>query len=41
MTFFPSNSVFQDLETRRMIGGGHEAGGLYSTIGKDVKYDWS
>ncbi|KAL0405896.1 UNVERIFIED_CONTAM: Retrovirus-related Pol polyprotein from transposon RE2 [Sesamum latifolium] len=29
VTFFPSYCVFQDLQTRRTIGGGHEHGGLY------------
>ncbi|KAK4386771.1 Retrovirus-related Pol polyprotein from transposon RE2 [Sesamum angolense] len=29
VTFFPSYCVFQDLQTRRTIGGGHERGGLY------------
>ncbi|GKV53382.1 hypothetical protein SLEP1_g59913 [Rubroshorea leprosula] len=29
VTFFPTHCVFQDLETRRMIGSGREDGGLY------------
>ncbi|KAL0285626.1 UNVERIFIED_CONTAM: Retrovirus-related Pol polyprotein from transposon RE2 [Sesamum calycinum] len=29
VTFFPSYCVFQDLQARRTIGGGHERGGLY------------
>ncbi|KAK4388589.1 Retrovirus-related Pol polyprotein from transposon TNT 1-94 [Sesamum angolense] len=29
VTFFPSYCVFQDLQIRRTIGGGHERGGLY------------
>ncbi|KAL0386794.1 UNVERIFIED_CONTAM: hypothetical protein Slati_4580100 [Sesamum latifolium] len=29
VTFFPSYCVFQDLQTRRTIGRGHELGGLY------------
>ncbi|KAK4380940.1 Retrovirus-related Pol polyprotein from transposon RE2 [Sesamum angolense] len=29
VTFFPSYYVFQDLQTWRTIGGGHERGGLY------------
>ncbi|KAL0439981.1 UNVERIFIED_CONTAM: Retrovirus-related Pol polyprotein from transposon RE2 [Sesamum latifolium] len=29
VTFFPSYCVFWDLQTQRMIGGGHERGGLY------------
>ncbi|KAL0285929.1 UNVERIFIED_CONTAM: Retrovirus-related Pol polyprotein from transposon RE2 [Sesamum angustifolium] len=29
VTFYPSYCVIQDLQTRRMIGTGHERGGLY------------
>lgn len=29
VTFFPANSVFQDLETGRTIGSGRAHGGLY------------
>ena len=29
MTFFPSHCVFQDLFTGKMIGLGHERGGIY------------
>ncbi|KAL0363864.1 UNVERIFIED_CONTAM: hypothetical protein Sangu_0484000 [Sesamum angustifolium] len=29
VTLFPSYCVFQDLQTQRTIGGGHEHGGLY------------
>ena len=29
ITFFPSHCVFQDLSTRKTIGGGHEENGLY------------
>ncbi|KAL0336490.1 UNVERIFIED_CONTAM: Retrovirus-related Pol polyprotein from transposon RE2 [Sesamum radiatum] len=29
VTLFPSYCVFQDLQTQRTIGGGHERGGLY------------
>ncbi|KAL0286145.1 UNVERIFIED_CONTAM: Retrovirus-related Pol polyprotein from transposon RE1 [Sesamum angustifolium] len=29
VTFFPSYCVFQDLQTQRTNGGGHERGGLY------------
>jgi len=29
VTFYPSYCVFQDLQTKKMIGGGHERDGLY------------
>jgi hypothetical protein len=29
VSFYPSLCIFQDLKTRRMIGMGHEVGGLY------------
>lgn len=29
VTFYPSYCIFQDLQTKRMIGGGHERDGLY------------
>jgi transposase InsO family protein len=29
ISFYPSVCIFQDLKTRRMIGMGHEVGGLY------------
>lgn len=29
VTFYPSSCVFQDLKTKRTIGGGHESDGLY------------
>lgn len=32
VTFFPNSCVFQDLKTRRKIGGGAERGGLYSFL---------